>query len=167
MIRASIISSAAGSTPAAMMPLTVAAAASTEANAHSIVATARRVGREAHRDPGRDAHRAFRADEAAAQVVAGRVGLEPAEARDLAVGEHDVDREDVRRRDPFGEAVRTARVGADVAADRARLLRRRVGRVVQAEMRDGPRQVEVQHAGLDPRDPLRRRRPRAPGSSGS
>ena len=38
-MRASIISSAAGSTPAAMMPLTVAAAASTESNAHSIVAT--------------------------------------------------------------------------------------------------------------------------------
>ena len=59
-----------------------------------------RVGREPHRDPGRDAHRALGADEAAR---GGRSRACRARARraraDLAVGEHDVDREHVRRRD--------------------------------------------------------------------
>ena len=131
-MRASIISSAAGSTPPAIVPVTVAAAASIESKAHSIVATAGGFGREPHRDPRRDAHRALRADEAAPEVVAGLVGREAAEPGDGAVGEHDVDREHVRRRDARREAVRAAGVGRDVAADRAGLLRRRIGRVVQA-----------------------------------
>ena len=62
-----------------MIPLTVAAAASTDPKAHSMVRDGGRVGREAHRDAGRDAHRAFGADEAPAEVVAGRVGFEAAE----------------------------------------------------------------------------------------
>ena len=135
-MRASIISNAAGSTPAAMMPLTVAAAASTASNAHSIVATVGASGVRRSAAPRGDAHRPFGADEAAAQVVAGRIGLEPAEARDLAVGEHGVDREHVRRRHAVGQAVRAAGVGADVAADRARLLRRGIRRIVKSEMSD-------------------------------
>ncbi len=114
---------------------------------------ARRVGHEPHRDPRRDPHRALRADEAAPQVVAGRVGLEAAEPGFGPVGEHDVDREHVRGGDAVGQAVRAARVGPDVAADRARLLRRRVGAVVQAEMAHRAREVEVQDPGLDPRHP--------------
>ena len=50
--------------------------------------------------------------------------------------------------------MRAAGVGGHVAADGARLLRRRVGRVVQPEVRDLAAEVEVEHAGLDPRDPL-------------
>ena len=56
--------------------------------------------------------------------------------RDRAVGQHHVDREHVGGRDARREAVRPAGVGRDVAADRARLLRRRIGRVVQAQVRD-------------------------------
>ena len=84
--------------PAAMIPLTVAAASSIDVKSSSSVRDRRRVRREAHRDPGGDAHRALAADEAAAQVVAGLVGLEAAEQRDRAVGEHDLDREHVRAR---------------------------------------------------------------------
>ena len=55
------------------------------------------------------------------------------------------------RRDALGEAVRPARVVGHVAADRARLLAARVGREVQAVGGDGPGEVEVEHARLDPR----------------
>ena len=64
---------------------------------------------------------------------------------------------------PYFEAVRAAGVLGDVAADRADLLARRIGRVVVAERRDLPRDLEVGHARLD-RDALvrgcRRRRTR-------
>ena len=136
-----------------MIPLTVAAASSIDVKSRSRVADARRVGLEAHRDPGGDAHRSFAADEAPPQVEAGRVRLEAAEPGDRAVGEHDVERQDVRRGDPGGEAVGPAGVGGDVAADRAGLLRRRVGRVVEAEVRDRTAEVEVEDARLDPGDP--------------
>ena len=152
-MRASIISSADGTIPAAMIALTVAAASSIDVKSRSRVRTLGRVRLEPHRDPGRDAHRALAADEAAPQVEAGLIRLEPAEPGDRAVGQHDVEGEDVRRRDPGGQAVRPAGVRRDVAADRAGLLRRRVGRVVQAEVRDRAAEVEVEHAGLDPGDP--------------
>ena len=97
MISASIISSAAGTIPAAMIPLTVAAASSIDVKSSSSVRTTGGSGSEPHRDAGGDAHRALAADEAAPQVVAGLVGLEAAEQRDRAVGQHDVDREHVRR----------------------------------------------------------------------
>ena len=79
MISASIISSAAGTMPAAMIPLTVAAASSIDVKSSSSVRTTggSRVSRTAMRvampivpsEP----------DEAAAQVEAGLVGLEAAE----------------------------------------------------------------------------------------
>ena len=47
------------------------------------------------------------------------------------------------------EAVRAAGVLGDVAADRAGLLARRVGRVVEAVGGDRLRDLEVRHAGLD------------------
>ena len=77
-MRASIISNAAGSTPAAMMPLTAGRGFHRVERAQHR-GDVRSVGREPHRDPGRDAHRPLRADEATPQVVARGVGLEPAE----------------------------------------------------------------------------------------
>ena len=114
----------------------------------------RRIGRQPHRDAGRDAERALAADEHAAEVVAGRLRVEPAEHHDSTVGQHDLDREHVRRRDAVGEAVRATRVVGDVAADRARLLARRVGREVQAVRCEGACEIEVDHTRLDPRDAL-------------
>ena len=138
-----------------MMPLTVAAAASTESNAHSIVATHGRVGREPDRDAGRDAHRALRARRSsrAGRSRAGRV-------RGRRGGRWSPSASTTSTASTCAEVTPSARqcgppaFVADVAADRARLLRRRVGRVVQAEPGgDRARQVEVQHARLDPRDP--------------
>ena len=112
-----------------------------------------RIGCQSHRHSRRDPHRPFGADEAAPQVVAGHVGCEPAEPDGLTVGEYDVDREHVRGRDARREAVRTAGVRRDVAADRAGLLRRRIRRVVQPEVRDRPSEIEIEQAWLDPGDP--------------
>ena len=50
---------------------------------------------------------------------------------------------------PFFEAVRATGVLGDVAADRADLLARRVGRVEETLVRDGARDVEVRDARLD------------------
>ena len=47
-----------------------------------------------------------------------------------------------------------AGVLGDVAADRAHLLARRVGRVEEAVGRNRPRHVEVRHAGLDAHPPV-------------
>ena len=59
------------------------------------------------------------------------------------------------------QAVRAAGVLRDVAADRADLLARRVGRVVVAVRRDAPRDVEVGDAGLHGDALVRRCRRRA------
>ena len=75
-------------------------------------------------------------------------------ALERAVGHHDVEREHVRARDAVGEAVRAARVRAHVAADRRGLLARGVGREGEPERAQVVREVEVRHAGLDPREPV-------------
>ena len=116
----------------------------------------RRVLGEPDADCRRNAAHPLAADERAAKVVAGRFGILAAEHRDVAVRQHHLDRDDVARRHPFGEAVRATRVVGDVAADRARLLTARVGREVQPELGDVARQVEVEHTRLDPRLPGRR-----------
>ena len=81
-------------------------------------------------------------------------GSSPPSTATVAVGQHDLDGEDVGVGDALGEAVRPARVVGDVAADRARLLAARVGGEVQAVRGDGRREVEVEHARLDPRQPV-------------
>ena len=68
---------------------------------------------------------------------------------ELAVGQHDLGREHVVRREAVLQAVRAAGVLRDVAADRADLLRRRVGRVVEPVGGDGTRNVEVRDPRLD------------------
>ena len=79
-------------------------------------------------------------------------GARPPSRTVSTVGEDDVDRQDVRGRDARREAVRTAGVRRDVAADRAGLLRRRIRRVVQPEVRDGPGEIEIEQAWLNPGD---------------
>ena len=99
------------------------------------------IRREAHEHASRDPHGALTADEATAEVVAGMVGLLTSEPGRRPVRQDDIEREHVCGRHPVREAVRAARVGRDVAPDRARLLRGRVRRVVQAEMPNGTAQV--------------------------
>ena len=98
------------------------------------------------RQLGRDAERPLRADEGAEQVGP----LVPDRQLDqLAVGQHDLRRQDVVDREAVLQAVRAARVLRDVAADRADLLRGRVGRVVEAVLGDRARDVEIRDARLD------------------
>ena len=98
---------------------------------------------------GDDAERALGADDGAEQVVAGAVGRDPAERHDVALGGDEVGAEDVVGGEAVLQAVRAAGVLRDVAADRADLLARRVGRVVVAVGRRRLGDVEVDHARLD------------------
>ncbi len=114
----------------------------------------RRERREAHAHPGHDAQRALAPHHHAAQVVAGRLGSLAPEALQGPVGQHHVEREDVRRRDAVREAVRAARVRVHVAPDRRGLLRRGVGRVGEPARRERGREVEVEEPGLHPGEPV-------------
>ena len=81
MASASIISIAAGITPAPMIADTAPPASSVPANAASRVRTASGGAGQPDGDLGGDAERALGADERAEQVVAGRVGRLAAELR--------------------------------------------------------------------------------------
>jgi hypothetical protein len=107
---------------------------------------------DAHAHARHDAQRAFAADHDATQVVPGGLGPLGADARLRAVGEHHVEREDVRAGDAVSQAVRTAGVRVDVAADRGRLLTRRIGRVREPHRCERHRQVEVRQAWFHPRE---------------
>ena len=67
-----------------------------------------------------DAERAFGADEQVFQIVAGVVLLQLVEVvEDAAIGQHDFDAECVRARDAVGKRGDAARIGGEIAADRA------------------------------------------------
>ena len=121
--------------PAAMIALTVSAPAATVVEVEQHRAHRRRGLGQPDADLGGDAAHALAADERAAQVVAVDLAALAAEHDHLAVGQHDLEREDVRRRDAVGQAVRTTGVVGDVAADRAALLAARVRCEVQAVVR--------------------------------
>ena len=143
---ASIISIAAGTIPAAITPETAPPASSVCAKPASSVRTvsgARRMRSVSFvaipsvpSEPTNDA-------EQVGSVVPHR------ELDELAVRQHDLGGEDVVDGEAVLEAVRAAGVLGDVAADRADLLRRRVGRVVEARLGDRARDVEVRDARLD------------------
>ena len=106
---------------------------------------------ESHRDIERDSEAPFGADERAEQIVALHLSVRIAQRDDLSAGQQCRDREHVVERDPVLETVGPARVFGYVAADGARRLARRVGRVVQPVRRRGARQAEVHDARLDDR----------------
>ena len=110
-----------------------------------------RLRQQLHGDFGDDAEHAFRAGEEREQVEAGRVERVGAERQTLAVDRDDLDLQDVVDRQAVLQAMHAAGVLRDVAADRARDLRRRIGRVVQAVRRGGLRDREIAHAGLHAR----------------
>jgi hypothetical protein len=90
------------------------------------------------------------AHEDADEVVARRVGRRVAQHRDGAVGQDDLQRQDVVGGDAVLERVGAAGVLGDVAADGARVLARGVGRVVKPVGRDGLRKMHVDDARLHP-----------------
>ena len=130
-------------------PETAAPAASIVWKPASSVRTACGVRTMPERDARRDPERALRADDHAEEVGPVRVERLAAELDDLAVGQDERQAGDVMRREAVLQAVRAARVLGDVAADRADLLARRVGRVEEAVGGDGARDVEVRDARLD------------------
>ena len=153
-MRRSIISIAAGRMPAEMIAETASPAASVDRNAARCVVTASGLRRIAQRDLRRDPERALGADEGAEQVRPVRVEGLAAELDDLAVRQHDGQARDVVDREAVLEAVGATRVLGDVAADRADLLARGIGRVEEPVRRDGAGDVEIRDARLD-HDPLR------------
>ena len=76
----------------------------------------------------------------------------PPSVHQRAVGEHDVEAEHVVGGDAVLHAAEPAGVGGDVAADRADLVRRRVGRVPEPVLRGGRLDLGVERARLDDRD---------------
>ncbi len=108
-----------------------------------------RLTHDAQRDLCRNAQRAFRADENAGQIVAGRVERGRAQVRKLAAGQNDFKRQRVRDGESVLEAVRAAGVLRHVAADGADRLRRGIGRVEVALGRNALRDVRVDDARLD------------------
>ena len=149
MVRLSIISIAAGTMRRAIMPATAALAVSMLGNTARIVLTALGDRHQAHPDAGDDAQRALGADDQSHQVVARRVGGAAADLHHLAIGQHDFEPERVVGRHAVAQRVRSARVFADVATDRARLLARRIGHVRQSKLGDGLAEAQVDHAWLD------------------
>ena len=113
-----------------------------------------RISRQSNGDVERDAKAALGADERADEIVAILLAVRAAERDDLAVGKQHGERDDVIRRHAVLEAVRTARVLGDVAADRARGLARRIRRVVQSVRGDRARQRDVHDARLDDREQI-------------
>jgi hypothetical protein len=102
-----------------------------------------RFRRELDRDFGRDRQQALRPMNERKQIVTGAIERVAAQLDDLAGDEHAADAPDVVHRQPVLETVDAARVLADVAADRACDLRRRVGRIVEpvGGGRSGDREV--------------------------
>src|SRR5665213_12317 len=100
-------------------------------------------------DAGGDAEGSLGADEDAGEVVAGGVGRRGAEGYEVAIGQHDVHAEDVGGGESVLEAVRSAGVFGDVAADGADGLRGGIGRVEVAVRGDRIGDVGVDDAGFD------------------
>ena len=109
---------------------TVAVASSRVANVATRVAGGRCFGISRRIDLGDDPERPLRADEQLGQRQPGDVlQPRPAEPDRRPVGEHDRQPEHVVGGDAVLHAAQAAGVGGDVAADRADLVRRGVGRV--------------------------------------
>ena len=88
--------------------------------------------RQADQRLGDDAEHALGADHGPGQVVAGVAGRAAAGPDDAAVGQDDLQTENVIRGHAVLEAVRAAGILGDVAADGAGFLARRIGREEEA-----------------------------------
>ena len=111
---------------------------------------------ETNPDTGRDPEAAFGPDEDAEQIVAIAFAVRIAEAHSSAIGENDIERDDVVEGDAVLEAVRTTRVFGDVATDRAHGLAGRIWCVLQSMRCDGTRQLRVDDTGFDVRNTILR-----------
>jgi len=94
----------------------------------------------------------FGTDHQPEQIKPRRVERAPADLQHLAFDRHQLDAEDIVRRQPIFEAMHPARVLGDIAADRARDLARRIGPVIKAARRDRLAHRKIGHAWLHDRD---------------
>ena len=106
------------------------------------------LAQQLHRDFGHQRQRALRAHQQSGQVVARRVERFSADTHDFAIRQHQLEAQHVICRHAIRQRVRPARVFRHVAADRAGLLARRIGRVVEIGVLDSARQFVIHHAGL-------------------
>jgi hypothetical protein len=98
---------------------------------------------------GHDPERALRADEEVRQRIAGHVlHVAAAGADDAPIGQHDLQREDRIAGHAVLHAAQATRIGADVPADRAELVARRIRRVEEPISGDGRLEVGVDDARL-------------------
>src|SRR3984885_4492679 len=107
-----------------------------------------RLLQDAHRDLGDDAEQAFRTRDDSHQVVARAFGGLAADAKHFARHQHNLAPEHVVGGHAVFEAVHAARILRDVAADRARNLRRGIGRIIEAGMRHRLADGEIGDPGL-------------------
>ncbi|MHC2750920.1 hypothetical protein ACVIWV_006374 [Bradyrhizobium diazoefficiens] len=107
-----------------------------------------RLLQDAHRDLGDDAEQTFGAGDDAHQVVAGVLAPLAADPQDLAAHQHDLATQHVVGGHAVFEAVHAAGILRDIAADRAGDLRGRIGRVIEAGMRDRLADGQIGDTGL-------------------
>ena len=98
---------------------------------------------------GHDAELAFGTDHEAEPIEPARIEMRSAEIEDFAVQRHETDAQHVVGRYAVFQAMRAARVHADVAADRAGELRGWVRRIEKAFGDDSLGNREVGDAGFD------------------
>ena len=151
--------------PAPMMAATQAPATSRESKPSSTGRAPSALAQDAHRRLGDDAELALRAGDQAEQVVAGASRCVAADLDHRAVDQHHRHAEQVVGGDAVFQAMRAARVHADVAGDGAGELARRIGRVEEALMRDRAGDAEIGDARSAPGRCGCRSRCRARGSS--
>ena len=134
--------------PRAVISTTVSVASSTVSKIASRVFDRFGQARKFHRDFRHEAERAFGADEKPGEIVAGRIERGAAQMRTSSPArQHDFERQHMIRRHAVSERVRPAGIFGDVAADRARLLARRIGREMQPEMLNGTLRSEFTTPG--------------------
>ena len=112
-----------------------------------------RLGYELHRHLGRDGEHPLGAGHEREEIVAGRIERLGAELHRRALDREAAYPENVVHGEPVLQAVHAAGVLGDVAADRARDLRRGIRCVEQPVGRGGLADREIPHARLHARDP--------------
>ena len=117
-------------------------------------ANALRIAGEPHPDFRHHRERAFAANDRSDQIEPRRVFGDAADPHDVPFGRDDLQAHHMIRRDAVFERVRPTGIRADVAADRAGALARRIRGIVIARTGELAIQGAVYHARLDDRVPI-------------
>ena len=152
----SIISTAAGTTPRAMMSVTVAAQSSTVVKSSSIVRTAAGSGVSRTHDSGHDPERPLAAHDHAAKVVAGGLGRLGADPDDLPSGSTTSRASTCALVTPYARQCGPPAFVLTLPPIEEVCWLDGSGAYVYPSGRSATRQVEVRHARLDPREAILR-----------